>query len=104
MFCEPQLTIKEWNIEGHEGGEGTNLISQFIFFQIPLRNSQIPFPFLILTFFSHSQWQNPSPSVAWTLFSQGKTCQSQFPIYPFKTLYEHCQLAGINIDIQIRMS
>ena len=42
--------------EGPEGGMGTNPITQLFFFQIPLRNSQNPLPFLIFNiFFSHSQ-------------------------------------------------
>ena len=54
--------------------------------------------FWFLTFFSHSQWPNPSPSVAWTPFSQGKTCQSQFPFYPFRTLlitWTNSNVAGV---------
>ena len=46
------------------------------FFQIPLCSSEIPFPFLIF----NSQWPNPSPSVAWTPFTQCKTCLQGLPI------------------------
>ena len=71
-------------LEGPEGGVPIPFPSLF-FFQIPLRNSQILFPFLIFNIFSHSQWLNPSPSVAWTpFFHVSKTCQSQFPFCPFR--------------------
>ena len=59
----------------------TNPISQFIFFPNPTSQLSNPIPFLIFNIFPI-----PSPSVAWTPFSQGKTCQSQFPFYLVRAL------------------
>ena len=54
-----------------------------IFFQIPLRNSQILFPFLIFNIFSHSQWPNPSPSGLNPIFP-GQNLLIPIPILPLQ--------------------
>ena len=43
-------------------GNQTHFLVYF-FFQIPFRNSQNPFPFLIFNIFPNSQWPNLSPSM-----------------------------------------
>ena len=70
--------------EGPEGGLPNPFPSSF-FSKSHFAILKFHFHFWFLTFFSHYQWPKRSP-VAWNPFSRGKTCQSQFPFYPFRTL------------------